>query len=73
MEPGRLRDVLNRLLRNSYFSKEVVDQRTGELLLDGLFHILLNDVHYHSLPDGLDTELHDDDTVMLSLILIGGG
>ncbi len=73
MESGTLRDVLNSLLANSYFAKEVVDQRTEELSFDGLFQILLNNVHYHSLPDGLDTELLDGDTLSLTLILLGGG
>ena len=73
MEPSTLRDVLNSLLGNSYFAREVVDQRTGELAFDGLFQILLNDVRYHSLPDGLDTELRDGDTLALTLILLGGG
>ena len=73
MESGTLRDVLNSLLGNSYFAREVVDQRTGELAFDGLFQILLNDVRYHSLPDGLDTKLRDGDTLALTLILLGGG
>jgi hypothetical protein len=73
MESGKLRDVLNMLLRNSYFSKEVVDQKTGELIIDGLFRVLLNDASYDSLPEGLETELHDGDTVTLTLILLGGG
>ena len=73
IESGKLRDVLNMLLRNSYFSKEVVDQKTGELIIDGLFRILLNDVSYDSLPEGIETELHDGDTVTLTLILLGGG
>jgi hypothetical protein len=73
MESGRLRDALDALLRDSYFSKEVVDPRTGELMLDGFFRVLLNDVYYHSLPEGLDTPLNDNDTITLSLILLGGG
>ena len=73
MESGKLGDVLKTLLGNSYFSKEVVDQRTGELMLDGVFRVLLNNVRYDSLPDGLDTELRDGDTLTLTLILLGGG
>jgi len=73
MEPGTLCDLLNGLLRGSYFAKEVVDRKTGELRLDGLFRVLLNDTPYDSLPDGLDTELRDGDRVTLSLILLGGG
>jgi hypothetical protein len=70
---GRLRDALDVLFRNSYFAKEVVDERTGELAFDGLFKIYLNGVYYHSLPDGLDTTLRDNDEIALSLILLGGG
>jgi hypothetical protein len=73
MESGKLRDVLNTLLGKSYFAKEVVDPRTGEFTLDGLFQVLLNDVSYDSLPGGIETELHDGDTVTLTLILLGGG
>ncbi len=73
IESGTLGNVLKTLLGNSYFSKEVVDQRTGELMLDGVFRVLLNNVRYDSLPDGLDTELHDGDTLTLTLILLGGG
>ena len=73
LESGKLSDVLKQLLGKSYFSKEVVDQRTGELMLDGVFRVLLNNVRYDSLPDGLDTELRDGDTLTLTLILLGGG
>lgn len=68
-----LRDLLDRLFRNSYFAKEVMDPATGELLLDGVFKILLNAVPYQSLPEGLDTELKEGDTLNLTLILLGGG
>jgi hypothetical protein len=70
---GKLGDVLKQLLGKSYFSREVVDQRTGELMLDGVFRVLLNNVRYDSLPDGLDTELRDGDVLTLTLILLGGG
>lgn len=73
LESGKLRDVLDQLFANSYFAREVVDMKTGELTLDGLVHVLLNDVAYHSLPEGLDTELQDGDTITLTLILLGGG
>jgi hypothetical protein len=73
LESGKLSDVLKQLLGKSYFSKEVVDQRTGELMLDGVFRVLLNDIRYESLPDGLDTELREGDTLTLTLILLGGG
>jgi hypothetical protein len=73
IEPGTLRTLLDNVLRNSYFAKEVIDGRTGELTLDGLIEVRLNDVPYHSLTEGLNTKLHDGDTLTLSLVLIGGG
>jgi hypothetical protein len=72
-DPVTLGELLDRLLRNSYFAKEVIDPVTGELVLDGLFQVLLNDVAYHSLPEGLNTKLSDGDVLKLTLILIGGG
>jgi hypothetical protein len=68
-----LRDLLDRLLRDAYFAKEIVDAETGELVLDGTFQVLLNNVPSHSLPEGLATELHEGDVLTLTLILIGGG
>jgi hypothetical protein len=37
----------------------------------GLKQIQLNNVPYHGFSDGLDSELHDGDTLTLSLVLIG--
>jgi hypothetical protein len=73
IDAGTLRTLLDSLLRNSYFAKEVIDPITGELTLDGLIQVQLNNVPYHGLPNGLDSELHDGDTLTLSLVLIGGG
>ena len=73
MESGTLRDLLDTLLRNAYFAKEVIDPATGELSLDGLFRVTLNGAASHTLPDGIDTKLHDQDTLTLTLVLIGGG
>jgi hypothetical protein len=73
LEAGTLGMLLDNLLRNSYFAKEVIDPKTGELMLDGLIQVQLNNVPYHSLPNGLGSELHDGDTLTLSLVLIGGG
>lgn len=74
VDPGqRLRDVLGPLLAKPYFAKEVIDPRTGDFSLEGLIQVALNDVTYHGLPDGLETELHDGDTITLTLILLGGG
>ena len=73
MESGTLRDLLNSVLRDSYFAKEVVDPDTGDLMLDGLLQVQLNGVSYHSLLNGLDTALCDGDTLTMTLILLGGG
>jgi len=73
IESGTLRSLLDSLLRPTYFAKEIIDARTGNLSLDGLFQIDVNGIIYHGLPDGLDTELHDGDTITLTLILLGGG
>lgn len=73
IESGTLGTFLNDLLRNSYFAKEVIDQKTGELAFDGLIKLQLNNVPYHNLSKGLDSELHDGDMLTLSLVLIGGG
>jgi hypothetical protein len=73
IETGTLGTLLDDLLRNSYFAKEVIDPKTGELTFDGLIQVQLNNIPYHSLPKGLDSELHDGDMITLSLILIGGG
>ena len=50
MEGGTLKDVLDLIFRDSYFRKEIVDPRTGEWSLEGLFRVSLNDVPSHSLP-----------------------
>jgi hypothetical protein len=73
MESGALRDFFNKVLADTHFVKEITDPRTGELRLDDLFEVRLNDVLYHALPQGLDTGLRDGDTITISLILLGGG
>ena len=73
IEEGTLGTLLDKLLRPTYFAKEIVDARTNELTLDGLFQIQLNGTIYHELPDGLQTELHDKDFITMTLILLGGG
>ena len=73
IESGTLRNLIDDLLRPTYFAKEIIDPDTGDLSLDGLFQVKLNDISYHALPDGLDTVLCDGDTLTLMLILIGGG
>ncbi len=73
IESGTLHTLLDDLLRTKYFAKEIIDPDTGVLSLDGLFQVQLNGLSYHSLPDGLNTTLHDGDTITLTLILLGGG
>ncbi len=74
MEQGAvLRDLLVRLLQRLPIANEIIDGTTGEIKLEGLFEALLNGVHRNSLPQGDATELHDGDTLTLSLILLGGG
>ncbi len=73
IESGKLRDAVDRLFKTTHFFKELVDQKTGELDIDQHIKIFLNDIIYHNLPDGLETELHDGDTLTLNLILLGGG
>jgi hypothetical protein len=74
LEQGsRLRDLLIRLLQKLPIANEIIDRTTGEIKLEGLFEVLLNDVPRNSLPQGDATELHNGDVVTLSLILLGGG
>ena len=73
LETGKLRDLLAKVLGNAHFAKEIIDPNTGDILSDGVFGVTLNDVPHHSLADGLDTMLHDGDSVTLSVIMLGGG
>jgi hypothetical protein len=73
MEAGTLRDFFSKVIADTHFVKEITDSRTGELRLDGLFEVRLNDVLHYTLPQGLDTGLKDGDTITISLILLGGG
>ena len=73
METGVLQDLLIKLFDGTPVGREVIDPRTGEMRLEGLFDMALNDVPHNSLPEGLRTPLHDGDVVRLSLILLGGG
>lgn len=70
---GSLRDLLLGLFASTPVAKEIVDPRTGEILLEGLFEVSLNGMPHNKLPDGLDTPLHDGDRLTISLVLIGGG
>ena len=70
---GTLRNLLDDLVRPTYYAKEIIDSRTGDLSLDDLFQIELNGVPHYSLPDALDTALHEGDVITLRLIFFGGG
>jgi hypothetical protein len=73
IESGTLRDLVVRILTPLHCADEVVDPLTGEIKADGFYQVALNDVPYYALPKGLDTGLHDGDTLLLSLMVIGGG
>lgn len=73
METGTLADLLVRLFSATPVAREILNPRTGEIQLEGFLKASLNGVSHNGLPEGLATELHDGDTLTLSLILIGGG
>jgi len=73
MGPGTLRDLLVRLFVGAHLADQIIDPATGEMKMEGLFDVALNDVSYHSLREGLETPLQDGDVLVLSLILPGGG
>jgi hypothetical protein len=73
MASGTLHDLLKQLLARLPIADEVINKRTGEIEVEGLFEVLLNGVPHNSLPDGTKTELRDGDVLTLSLILLGGG
>ena len=73
MGPGTLGDVLAGLFVGARLADQIIDPVTGEMKMEGLFNVALNNVSYHSLPDGLKTPLRDGDVLTLSLILLGGG
>jgi len=72
-EGGTLRELLVRLFTGTPVEKELIDRSTGEMKLEGLFEVALNNVPHNGLPQGLDTPLRDGDMLLLSLILLGGG
>jgi hypothetical protein len=73
LEKGTLRDVFVKIFSGLQSADEMIDSSTGEIKYDGIFEALLNNEPYYSLPQGFDTELHDGDTVTLSLVMLGGG
>jgi hypothetical protein len=68
-----LRDLISKVLGNVHFAHQIIDSKTGEIKSDSIFEIGLNGVPFYSLPEGLNAELHDGDTMTLSLIPLGGG
>jgi methionine aminopeptidase len=73
MGPGTLRDLLVRLFVGARLADHIIDPATGEIKMEGLFNVALNDVSYHSLREGVETPLQDGDVLTLSMILLGGG
>jgi len=73
MAPGTLRDLLLKLFAGTPIAREIIDPRTRDIALEGIFEVSLNGVPHNRLPEGLDTQMRDGDTITLSLILIGGG
>jgi hypothetical protein len=73
LEGGSLRDLFADVFGSTYFAKEIMDLKTGDMLPDGVFDVTLNGVPYHSLAQGLDTALQDGDVVSISLVMLGGG
>ena len=73
LETGRLRDLFARVLRGTHFAEEMIDPKTGDIVSDGILNITLNGEPYDRLAQGLDTALHDGDTVSISVIMLGGG
>ncbi len=73
LETGRLRDLLPRIFAGTHFAKEMIDPKTGDIVWDGIADVFLNGVPHFGLVRGLDTELHDGDTVTFSVAMLGGG
>jgi hypothetical protein len=73
MERGTLRDLFLKVFQQVHFSKEIIDQEAGTFKEDGIFDARLNGTSYHNLPKGIDTDLSDGDTVILYLMILGGG
>jgi len=73
MEEGTIRDVLMKAFVSTHFAGEIIETETGALKQDGLWDIRLNDVPCYSLPQDLDSPVHDGDTVSFSFLPLGGG
>jgi hypothetical protein len=73
MEEGTIRDVLLRAFAATHFAGEIIDPETGALKQDGLWDVRLKGVPCYSLPQDLDSQVHDGDTVSFSFLPLGGG
>jgi hypothetical protein len=73
MEEGTIRDVLLKAFAPTHFAGDIIEPETGAIKQDGLWDIRLNDVPCYSLPQDLDSMVHDGDTVSFSFLPLGGG
>jgi hypothetical protein len=73
MEKGTLRDLFLRIFQQVRSPKEIINPETGEIKEDSIFEAHLNGTPFYNLPKGIDTELSDGDTLMLTVMMIGGG
>jgi len=73
MEEGTIRDVLLKAFAATHFAGEIIEPETGALKQDGLWDVRLNNVPSYSLPQDLDSPVHDGDTVSFSFLPLGGG
>jgi hypothetical protein len=73
MEEGTVRDVLLKAFTSTHFGGEIIEPETGVLKQDGLWDVRLNGAPSYSLPQDLDSPVHDGDTVSFSFLPLGGG
>jgi hypothetical protein len=73
LETGKLGDLLLKVFGGTHFAREIIGLKTGSIELQDNLDVTLNGISHHTLAKGLDTELHDGDTVGISMIMLGGG
>jgi hypothetical protein len=73
MEEGTIREVLLKAFASTHFAGEIIEPETGALKQDGLWDVRLNGVPCYSLPQDLDSPVHEGDTVSFSFLPLGGG
>jgi hypothetical protein len=73
MGEGTIRDVLLKAFASAHFAGEIIEPETGALKQDGLWDVRLNGVPCYSLPQDLDSPVHEGDTVSFSFLPLGGG